>query len=74
MRQMNPHGSTFWGAIRGTYIINEEEEAPKKAVKFIPTMGLTIRKHQTAIGHRARNKLANKRVGARHPNGSRAYR
>ena len=40
----------------------------------IPTMGLTIRKHQTAIGHRSRGGRA-KRVGGRtHSNGSRTYR
>lgn len=40
----------------------------------IPTLGLTIRKHQTAIGHRSRNSTAKNVGGTTHPNGSRRYR
>ena len=41
--------------------------------QMMPTMGLTIRKHQTAIGHRARQYRAN-RSARDHCNGSRSYR
>jgi len=39
----------------------------------IPTMGLTIRQHEVAIGHRSRGGRA-KRAGRSHCNGSRSYR
>jgi hypothetical protein len=39
----------------------------------IPTMGLTIRQHETAIGHKTRQCNA-KRTGSNHCNGSRRYR
>ena len=42
-------------------------------VSCTPTMGLTIRKHETAIGHKSRGSRA-KRVGRNHCNGSRSYR
>lgn len=44
-----------------------------KCVELSPTMGLTIRNHETAIGHRSRGGPA-KRIGTFHCNGSRTYR
>jgi hypothetical protein len=43
-------------------------------VDHTPTMGLTIRKHETAIGHRSRGNSTKRVGGQNHPNGSRRYR
>ena len=43
-------------------------------VDHTPTMGLTIRKHETAIGHRSRGNSTKRVGGQNHANGSRRYR
>jgi hypothetical protein len=68
------HSSPEFPGGRVASIVQASKYRPlNKEVGSIPTMGLTIRAHETAIGHRSRGGTA-KRAGRTHCNLSRTYR